>query len=139
MSSTAKPSIGPLVLQTAVAIVLSAIVYMVVATLMGMFIAAIHLLISDWGPNAIRLFALSFGAIAGVYSARAACDLALRDYSWKTVCIVFVVVNVVVIGMAIVLLPNEWEKVNAIAQPLVSIFAAVEFFWLDKARSSADY
>lgn len=129
MSSIRSGWTGTLALQTVVAVILALAVYIVVATVAGMFIFYANTYLTFIRPPVLEFFALIAGAIVGMIAAKAACDAVLKAYSARTVFVTFTVLSAVMVALELALQPHDREQFNAIGQMCAGLYGAYVSFW----------
>jgi hypothetical protein len=125
----AKPDKGTLALQSAVAMVLALVVYVVIASLASMAIYFVQSFMTVIRPGLIQFMAIIAGSFVGMMAAKSACDAVLKGYSSRAVFIMFVVLIAAMVIVEVGFVPMNMNQINSGAQLIASWIAAYSFFW----------
>lgn len=124
-----QTSKGSLALQTAVAMVLALVVYLVVATVAAVLIFRVQSFMTVIRPEIIQFFAAIIGSVIGITAAKAACDTVLRGYSRKAVFVMFAILTVAALAMELFLVPMQINQINSLGQLVAGTISAYLYFW----------
>lgn len=127
--SSDSGSKGALALQTAVAMVLALVVYVIASILTSTAMFFFERLMSDIRPEIIAFSTVITGSVIGVYAARSACDMTLRSYSARAVAIWFEGLAVAALVFEFAFVPLAWTQINSFAQIAAVAVSAIVMFW----------
>jgi len=118
-----------LVLQTAVAAVLSLVVNLVMFVIVRIVVYVINSMFNDFNPAWADFWAQCVAAYMSVALARLACDAVLKHYSSKAICVIFCALALLAGVGAVFYMPLGWKTLSDVIVLGVICVSSVAVFW----------
>lgn len=132
---SAQVKMGALLWQTALAVIVAPVIWMVVTLIVAFLLSFWNRLMTVVRPEIIDFFAVIVATIVGMVAARAACDKFFKHYSRRPIFVIFVLFGLlslvgVITEFASASEPEFARPITAVVATIAMVIAAYSKFWL---------
>ena len=122
-------SVGRTLWQTACAMIVAVVAWLVVAVVVGFLLSLWNKLTTITRPEIIDFFSAVIAAAVGMAAARAACDKVFDSYARRAIFVLFAGLSILMVVVELALLAEPNAPITVTAQGIVIIIAAYVLFW----------